>query len=401
MKKLTKVLCLLLAMLMIFSACGTAPEDNDKKKRKDDKPEPTAPVSDFEKDKAEYDAMTAEELVEKYVKDPSAITVEEYAALIATYAFVPDNGEGEFESDNKTKQAVDMVREAGSDLPSALNEELCSIMLAQPYPYARAYYYRLLINATAAEGSAVYEALLAQYQNETDPFVIACMVMGTARSLGVNPDYCAYVLALADSDYVPTRRFLATQFGSLDGADRDTLVEKAIALCGDEDLTVRNRALEMCGRIGDDRLVAPLSAVLKDMDMLSSHSAAAKGLLYMWYSPNNISEAAYNATMEYFRTESTEPKHPSWSAINLLTVKPGDMNKWREQATFFVAEELVAIMTTLVADADAEKLIKTNAVKVIALHGTADDLNALKPLVENSADKDAILKEIEKALEGK
>ena len=58
-------------------------------------------------------------------------------------------------------------------------------------------------------------------------------------------------------------------------------------------------------------------------------------------------------------------------------------------------------MKGLVADAEAEKLIKTNAVKVIGAFGTADDLNELKPLVETSPDKDAIIAEIDKQLEAK
>ena len=54
-----------------------------------------------------------------------------------------------------------------------------------------------------------------------------------------------------------------------------------------------------------------------------------------------------------------------------------------------------------IAQKEAEKLIKTTAVKVIGAFGTADDLNELKSLVETSPDKDAIIQEIDKQLKDK
>ena len=118
----------------------------------------------------------------------------------------------------------------------------------------------------------------------------------------------------------------------------------------------------------------------------------------MWYN-GNVSEAAYNATMDYLKAESTDPKYPTWSALTLFTSpKSGSYDKWRTEATYFSEADLVEVMKVLVADAEAEKLIKTNAVKVVGAFGTAEDLDALKPLVETSADKDAIIAEIDKEL---
>ena len=134
------------------------------------------------------------------------------------------------------------------------------------------------------------------------------------------------------------------------------------------------------------------------MDKVSLHSFAAKGLIRMWYN-GKTSEAAYNATMEYFKAESTDAKYPSWSALTVLqTPRTSIYDKWRTEATYFSEADLVEVMKGLVADAETEKLTKTNAVKVIGAFGSADDLNALKPLVENCPDKDAVIAEIDKEL---
>ena len=98
--------CLLLAltvMVSAFAACGGSGGETE--------PEETGepPVeNNYEKDKAEYDAMTAQQLVEKYVADPANITIPEYADLLATYAFV-EVEDGSFVYRNKTQEALDLI----------------------------------------------------------------------------------------------------------------------------------------------------------------------------------------------------------------------------------------------------------------------------------------------------
>lgn len=405
MKKITRNFCLVLAVLMIvslFSACGKTPVD-DTRPIETTLPAvetvPTEEVDPFEQEKAEYEAMSAQQLMEKYVADPANITVEEYCALIATYAFVPVTEEGEFEYENKTKEALSLVKDAGGKIPSSLDETVSAIMLAHPYPNARAYYYRSLINSFAGVDTPTYNGLLAQYRNETDPFVIGSMIYGISKSLGNDTGFCEYALSLADREEGLIRYNVAYQLSRLEAADRESLVAAGLKLMADPDTAVREAAMGSCGTIADDRFVEPLDAVLKDMDQISFHSAAGKAMVKMWYH-GNLSEAAYKATLEYFKAESTNPDYPYWSVVNEMTTKTGSLyDAWRAEASYFDVNEVVESMVQLVLDAETVHLTKTSALKVIAAHGTADDLNALKATLESMTGMEKYIEEIDKQLE--
>ncbi len=405
MKKFSGILCFLLAMLMVvgmFAACDKKPENETVADPTEgaSATEPVVEENNYEKDKAEYDAMTAEQLVEKYVADPANLTIAEYADLLATYAFV-EIEDGSFTYSNKSKDAIDICKDAGSKLPNASESELAKIMAAKPYANSRAYYYCLLASFVVPQDSEGYNALKEQYKKETDPFVIACVIRGLSRTFGYDAEFCKYALSFVDSDNYEARLRLAMALHEYNAVDKEEVVQAALTLLADKEGNIAYHAAEECGAIADDRFVEPIKALLADTDKVSVHSYAAKGLIRMWYN-GKVSEAAYNATMEYLKAESTDSKYPAWSALSLLTTPEiGPYEEWRAEATYFNEKDLVDVMKGLVADAEAEKLIKTNAVKVIGAFGTADDLNELKSMVETSADKDAIIKEIDKQLEAK
>lgn len=405
MKKFTKISSLMLAALMMASALAACGGDTDNGGNNTGKVTDTAAQTEsagdennYEKDKAEYDSMTAEQLVEKYVADPANITIEEYANLIATYAFVPVE-DGAFDyMNNKTADAIDIIKDAGGTIPKSSESDLAKLMAAKPYDNSRAYYYTTLASFIVPKDSDGYNALLEQYKKESDPFVISCVISGLSRTFGYDADFCKYALGFAESDNYYARLRLSMALSEYEGVDKEDVVKAALILLADKEGNIAYHTAEECGSIPDDRFVEPIKTLLDDMSKTSVHSYAAKGLIRMWYN-GNVSEAAYNATMDYLKAENTDPKYPAWVALTLFTSpKAGTYDKWRAEATYFSEKDLVEVMKGLVADAEAEKLIKTNAVKVIGSFGTADDLNALKPLVETSPDKDAIIAEIDKEL---
>ena len=71
----------------------------------------------------------------------------------------------------------------------------------------------------------------------------------------------------------------------------------------------------------------------------------------------------------------------------------------RAEASYFNVNEVVEIMVQLVLDAETVHLTKTSAIKVIAAHGTADDLNALKATLESMTGMEKYIEEIDKQLE--
>jgi hypothetical protein len=396
MKHIVRILCLLLALTVTvsaFAACGGSGGETE--------PEETGepPVeNNYEKDKAEYDAMTAQQLVEKYVADPANITIPEYADLLATYAFV-DVEDGSFVYRNKTQEALDLIKEAGGTFPKAGESELAKEMAAKPYAYSRAYYYCFVANFVVPQDSEGYNALKEQYKKETDPFVIACVIRGLSNTFGYDGEFCEFAVSYADSDNAEAKLRLAIALTDLQAIDREELVQAALTLLADPEGNIAYYMAEECGFIGDERLVEPIKGLLENMDKLSVHSMALKGLIRMWYNGKYTSEAAYRITMDYYKAENTDPKYPGWESLTLFTTpRNSNYDKWRAEAAYFNEEEFLEVMKGLVADPEAQKLIKTHAVKVIGIFGTADDLNGLKPLVENSPDKDAILAEIDKEL---
>lgn len=401
MKKLIRFFCLMLAMLMVvsvFTACKQEPAGGgDATDPADTTTEAPVEENNYEKDKAEYEAMTAEQLVEKYVADPANITMEEYADLLATFAFV-EVEDGSFAYQNKTNDAIELVKDAGGTIPKASESDLAKIMAAKPYDYSRAYYYCLVSNFIVPKDSEGYNALLEQYKKETDPFVISCVIRGLTKTFAADADFCKYALSYVDSDNYEAKLRLAIVLSGIEGVDKEEVVQAALKLLAEKEGNIAYHMAEHCGYIADERLVAPIVALLGDMEKMDVHNYALKGLIRMWYN-GNTSEAAYKATMDYYKAENTDPKYPAWDSIALLTTPNiGPYDTWRAEATYFNEKDLVEVMKGLVADAEAQKLIKTNAVKVIGAFGTADDLNALKPLVETSPDKDAIIAEIDKEL---
>lgn len=399
MKNFIRNLCLALAVIMmlsVFAACGKTSAGGATEPK--DKTEAPVEENNYEKDKAEYDAMTAEQLVEKYVADPANITIEEYANLIATYAFVPVE-DGDFDyMKNKTAEAVNLIKDAGGTIPKSSESELAKLMAAKPYANSRAYYYCILAGFIVPKDSEGYNALAEQYKKEEDPFVIACVIRGLSRTFGYDADFCKYALSYADSDNYDAKLRLSMALNEYEGVDKEEVVQAALKLLAEKEGNIAYHAAEECGYIADERLVEPIVALLADMEKMSVHSYALKGLISMWYN-GKTSEAAYKATMDYLKAENTDPHYPAWSALTAFTSpRNSKYDAWKEEATYFSEKDFIAVMKGLVADAEAEKLIKTNAVKVIGAFGTADDLNELKPLVETSADKDAIIAEIDKEL---
>ena len=405
MKKFTKLTSLVLALIMtvsLFAACGKASADTDDTEAAQGGVDVTQADEggDQEAAKAEYDAMTAEDLVKKYVADPKAITVQEYANLLSTYAFVATTDEYEFESGNKTDEALKLIKDAGGELPRPHNDELYPIMLANPNEYVRSYFYRLFSSFTGDKDSAIFKALLDSFKKEgTNPFVINSMIYGLSRTLGEDKEFCDFLMEHAKSEDAVIRKTVSSRVNYFNGPDHDAYVQTILALFKDADENIRNNAMKNCWPYEDDAFVQPLSAVLADDAQINSHGAAAESLIRMWY--GHHSEAAYKATLEFFKRECADPKYPNWTSVNMLATKCGGYDKWLEGAAYFDAAEVVEIMKQLVGDAEAQKLVKTSAVKVVGLFGTADDLNALKPLVEDSPDKNDIIKEIDKQLEKK
>lgn len=408
MKNIIRLLCLMFAALMImgaFAACGKVPVEGDETVETD--PTDTSDVAvdaddgKYEEDKAEYDAMTAEQLVEKYVADPANITIQEYANLIATYAFLSvENGDFDY-TGTKTNDALNIIKDAGSTLPKPNAEGLAKEMVAKPYANSRAYYYISLANFIVADDTEDYNALLEQYKKETDPFVVASVIRGLANTFAYDVDFCKYALSYVESDNYEAKLRLTSALPKLRGVDGEEIVNAALKLLEDKEGNIAFFMAEECGFIGDDRFVEPIKAVIAGTEDPGQQSYGVKGLIRMWYG-SKTSEAAYNATMEYFKAESTDPRYPSWDSVALLSaVHSASYDKWRAEATYFNERELVEVMKALVADAEAQRLTKINAVKVIGVHGTAADLNSLRPLVESSIDKDKIIAEIDKQLANK
>ncbi|UKI36453.1 MAG: HEAT repeat domain-containing protein [Clostridiales bacterium] len=135
---------------------------------------------------------------------------------------------------------------------------------------------------------------------------------------------------------------------TLDGA-----VDAEIELMKDSDNEVRKAAYEYAGHLGDDRVVAPISEMLKNEADADLHSSGVRGLVWLWYdypSHENTSEAAYRATIDYFKNHTGQRQSSRMGSCDKLFTNKSEKNydAWKEKATYFNTDELYEVMLGLV-----------------------------------------------------
>ena len=373
-----KILAFILAVGMVFSlaACGgenTGKETETKQKTK----------------KIDYANMTEDDLIKEFIKDEQNITLDEFIDLASTYSYATINNKLELD-ENITDKAIKKLKENKAKLPAA--KEFVEPLLKSDAPQVRGYAFSNI--ATFFGASDSHKASAKEIlKTEKEPYVIKCAVKALGNEGGKDAEIGKFLLDAAKNKNAVVRRQAAVALGSTWNKTLDGAVDAEIELMKDSDKEVRKAAYEYAGLLGDDRVVAPISEMLKNEADADLHSSGVRGLVWLWYdypSHENTSEAAYRATIDYFKTTPGSDKVPAWAAVTSFTNKSEkNYAAWREKATYFNTDELYEVMLGLVKNENLGRMTRGYACKPVAAHCTREQFDAFGAVVNALTDKNA------------
>lgn len=373
-----KILAFILAVGMVFSlaACGgenTGKETETKQKTK----------------KIDYANMTEDDLIKEFIKDEQNITLDEFVNLASTYSYANINDKLELD-ENITDKAIKKLKDNKATLPAA--KEFVEPLLKSDSPQVRGYAFSNI--ATFFGASDSHKASAKEIlKTEKEPYVIKCAVKALGNEGGKDAEIGKFLLDAAKNENAVVRRQAAVALGSTWNKTLNGAVDAEIELMKDSDNDVRKAAYEYAGLLGDDRVVAPISEMLKNEADADLHSSGVKGLVWLWYdypSHENTSEAAYRATMDYFKTTPGSDKVPAWAAVTSFTNKSEkNYDAWKAKATYFNTDELYEVMLGLVKNENLGRMTRGYACKPVAVHCTRAQFDALGTVINALSDKDA------------
>ena len=373
-----KILAFILAVGMVFSlaACGgenTGKETETKQETK----------------KIDYANMTEDDLIKEFIKDEQNITLDEFIDLASTYSYATINNKLELD-ENITDKAIKKLKENKAKLPAA--KEFVEPLLKSDAPQVRGYAFSNI--ATFFGASDSHKASAKEIlKTEKEPYVIKCAVRALGNEGGKDAEIGKFLLDATKNENSVVRRQAAVALGSTWNKTLNGAVDAEIELMKDSDKEVRKAAYEYAGLLGDDRVVAPISEMLKNEADADLHSSGVKGLVWLWYdypSHENTSEAAYRATIDYLKTTPGSDKVPAWAAVTSFTNKSEkNYAAWKEKATYFNTDELYEVMLGIAKNENLSRLARGYACKPVAAHCSKEQFEAFGTVVNALADKDA------------
>lgn len=373
-----KILAFILAVGMVFSlaACGgenTGKETETKQETK----------------KIDYANMTEDDLIKEFIKDEQNITLDEFIDLASTYSYATINNKLELD-ENITDKAIKKLKENKAKLPAA--KEFVEPLLKSDAPQVRGYAFSNI--ATFFGASDSHKASAKEIlKTEKEPYVIKCAVKALGNEGGKDAEIGKFLLDAAKNENAVVRRQAAVALGSTWNKTLNGAVDAEIELMKDSDKEVRKAAYEYAGLLGDDRVVAPISEMLKNEADADLHSSGVRGLVWLWYdypSHENTSEAAYRATIDYLKTTPGSDKVPAWAAVtSFINKSEKNYAAWKEKATYFNTDELYEVMLGIAKNENLSRLARGYACKPVAAHCSKEQFEAFGTVVNALADKDA------------
>ena len=377
-----KLLAMILTIGMIFTlaSCGGDKTGKETKKETETKQETK---------KLDYKNMTEDDLIKEFIKDEQNITLDEFIDLVSTYSYATINDKLELD-ENITDKAIKKLKDNKAKLPAA--KEFVEPLLKSDAPQVRGYAFSNIatfFGASDSHKAAAKEIL----KTEKEPYVIKCAVRALGNEGGKDAEIGKFLLDAAKNENAVVRRQAAVAIGSTWNKTLDGAVDAEIELMKDSDNEVRKAAYEYAGLLGDDRVVAPISEMLKNEADADLHSNGVRGLVWLWYdypSHENTSEAAYRATIDYFKTTPGSDKVPAWAAVTSFTTKSDEnYDAWREKATYFNTDELYEVMLGLVKNENLGRMTRGYACKPVAAHCSKEQFEAFGEVVNALTDKNA------------
>lgn len=344
--------------------------------------------------------------VKAMAKDPKAVTDAEYESMINTLSCCEiDPKDLKLKNGCVFNEAMSELRKEKAKFPGL--SELAPKLIKSESPQVRAYVYSDFPSITGVNEANLKLAKEATV-SEKDPYGIASLISGVSNAGNTDPVIGKYFTDMAKHENAGVRSRAAHALGNSWSNKVDGAVDTLIALLNDADENVRKAACHGAGGLGSDKVIEAIVKNLDDPTLASIHAACVNGLLELWLNfpfYKNRSEAAYVATLNYFKKTPRTDKVPAWNSIGIygLTGTGKDFETWKKEASYFKVDEFIAVMTDLVKDANMNWLGRSAALKSIAELGGKDALAKMEPIVNALNDdkashlKDSFKKLTEKA----
>jgi hypothetical protein len=320
----------------------------------------------------------------KIFKDPKAISETEYEALLLGIDKCDVTEETHILKEAcpalVVLRKVHLIKEEDFVLAQGVNRTAIGERL---FPTAggklKSY---LIMNRGSLFGQSAdsVKELLNIVKDDKDPVVIGATIRLLSNEMK-KPEAAGYIFGHAKHEDAILRREAARAIGNSWSKGVEGAVEAIIELMKDADQKVRGAACAGAGKLADDQVIETITAILDNPEEHKIHSNCVDGLEYMWFQfpfHENLSEAAYNAQVAYFKKTPRSENIPAWNSVGgLRSTSDRTIEAWKKNATYFKPAEYLAVMTEIALDNDANWLGRTSAVDVIAKWGTVKQLEAL------------------------
>lgn len=376
-KVLSAFVCAVLCMSIAFSmsSCNINSKSASGKK--------TGPVT-----ADEYRRISAEELLERYVKKQKKVSLDEYTALLSTLSFVKISDNLELE-DNITSRALQILGNQNSKLPN--DKSVIKALIKSKSPQVRGF--AVTLTGALPDEKGHLNILKNTVKSEKDPYVLKCALETLAYNGEYDSETGSFIIKMTEHENAKVRLQAVYALGNQNAVSVNGAADAIIRSMSDKDPDVRKIAYKCSGELHDEKIIEPIVKMLNNPEEAEYHAYGLLALTAMWYDyPAHVhtSEAAYKATVNYYKTVRRSENVPSVSAVSALAEKnTKTFDSWKAGAAYYNAKELTDTMAVIALDAAVSWRTRVAALKVIKTHGTKADLEALKAQINAMNDEQA------------
>ncbi len=282
------------------------------------------------------------------------------------------------------------LKEVYKDKKVSEQSELDFQLLEHESPVVRAFVYDR-VTRNYNENTEDLQRFVAQLKSENDPLVVAAGIKSLFNNLKVSAELYNFVKSSAQNANANVRANAALALCNSNNKMLDGIFDEALKLLNDSDKDVRKNVCKYLPAFGNEAIVPKLAQILSSNDEndLAIHGDCLDGLVSMWYNYpmfDRQSEAAYLATLNYLKTTPRSKKVPAWNGMSKLGNSADKKPAWKEAATYFNANDVVAVMSEIAKDSAADVNARKAAIKSVAALGSKEDLETLNNAIED-ADK--------------
>ncbi|MBO4349995.1 MAG: HEAT repeat domain-containing protein, partial [Proteobacteria bacterium] len=222
-------------------------------------------------------------------------------------------------------------------------------------------------------------ALLSILQNETDVDVLETALRSNMNNLKVSNDFFEAYKKAATHEDVKIRKAAMNGLINSNNHSVEGIEEAGIKYLDDADADVRARACKELGRNKYEAAMPKIEELLKTSDDAKILQGCVEGIEDLWYYDPFFKEfdaKAYQLTLNYLKKTPRGKDMPHWGTLSRFQKAPKD--EWKELAKKdFKAKDLVAALSDIAKDDNADKMTREYAVKALAVQGTKADLTKL------------------------